>query len=102
MYKNINDGPAVVLMESLQITDMLFVITSQVGIDIITLYKGLHIVGLFLSMVGTMSNLLTRDMRLAVYYILLVSISPIETVLLVGWYLSIMALSKSRAWSLAF
>ena len=101
MYKNINDGPVVVLMESLQITDMLFVITSQVGIDIITLYKWLHIVGLFLSMVGTMSNLLTRDMRLVVY-ILLVSTSPIETVLLVGWYLSIMALSKSRAWGLAF
>ena len=101
MYKNINHGPAVVPMESLQITDMLFVITWQVGVDTITLYKWLHIVGLFLSMVGTVANLLTRDMRLVVC-ILLVSISPIETILLVVWSLSIMALSKSRAWSLAF
>lgn len=85
MYKNrTNDGPAVVLMESLQIIGMMFVITSQAGIlDIIALYKWLCIVALLLSMVGTISNLLTRDMKLVVC-ILLVSIPPIETVLLVG------------------
>ena len=103
MYKNINHGPAVVPMESLQITDMLFVITWQVvGVDTITMYKWLHIVGLFLSMVGTVANLLTRDMRLVVYILLVSSISPIETTLLVGWSLSIMALSKSITSSLAF